>query len=230
MLDRLEDERLESRRRALAAQEGERARIARELHDEIGQTLTAVALQAERAADDPALQREALTEIAEAVLGSLEDVHRIGRQLRPEALDDLGLVDALLALCSRIERQGDVRIRRELSAPLPRISRDVELVVYRVAQEALTNALRHSRCSEVRISLERADDQIVLQVSDNGIGLPADRREGGILGMRERAQLVDGELTLRARRGGGTVVRLAVPLATASPPGEESGGELRGGG
>jgi two-component system sensor histidine kinase UhpB len=226
MLDRLEDERLESRRRALAAQEGERARIARELHDEIGQTLTAVALQAERAADDPAMQREALKEITEAVLGSLEDVHRIGRELRPEALDDLGLVGALLALCSRIERHGDVRIRRELSAQLPRISRDVELVVYRVAQEALTNALRHSRCSEVGISLERADDQIVLRVSDNGIGLPADRREGGILGMRERAQLVGGELTLRPRRGGGTVVRLAVPVATASPPIEESDGEV----
>jgi two-component system, NarL family, sensor histidine kinase UhpB len=229
MLDRLEDERLESRRRALAAQEAERARIARELHDEIGQTLTAVALQAERAADDPGMQRDALKEIAEAVLGSLEDVHRIGRELRPEALDDLGLVDALLALCSRIERQGDVRIRRDLSARLPGISSDVELVLYRVAQEALTNALRHSRCSEVRISLLPVGDQLVLQVSDDGIGLPAVRREGGIGGMRERAQLIGGELSLGARHGAGTVVRLAVPLESESRADGDPDGQVQDG-
>jgi two-component system, NarL family, sensor histidine kinase UhpB len=102
MLDRLEAERRESTRRALAAQEAERSRIARELHDEVGQTLTAVALRAERAAGQTSRQGEALSEIAETVLRSLEDVQRMGRELRPEALDDLGLVSALSALCSRV--------------------------------------------------------------------------------------------------------------------------------
>ena len=227
MLERLEDERLESRRRALEAQEGERARIARELHDEIAQTLTAVALRAERAADEPALQPEALREIAAYVLESLQGVHRIGRELRPEALDDLGLVDALLALASRIERQTDVRVSRDLSSRLPRISPHAELALYRVAQEALTNALRHSRCTEVKLSLRQAGGELVLQVIDNGSGLPAVRREGGIGGMRERAQLVGGVLTMRARQGGGTLVRLSVPLPDAVPDAHEESA-LRG--
>jgi two-component system, NarL family, sensor histidine kinase UhpB len=223
MLDRLEDERLESRRRTLAAQEGERARVARELHDEIGQTLTAVALQAERAAETPAIQDEALREIHATVLHSLEDVHRIGRELRPEALDDLGLIDALMALVSRIERQSDVRVRRDLGRRLPKVSKDVELVVYRVAQEALTNALRHARCSEIEISLSQLDDALALAVCDNGVGLPAVRREGGIRGMRERSQLVGGELTLGRRPGGGTIVRLVVPLGPAGEHGGDGG-------
>jgi two-component system, NarL family, sensor histidine kinase UhpB len=214
MLDRLEDERRESGRRALAAQENERARIARELHDEVGQTLTAVALRAERAADEVPGQRRAFAEIAETVLHSLEDVHRIGRELRPEALDDLGLIDALLALCSRLDAPGSPVIRREVGDRLPPLSREVELVIYRVAQEALTNALRHAKATEIEVSLWPADDCVVLLVSDDGRGLPDERREGGIVGMRERAMLVDAELDVRRGRERGTDVLLRVPLAT----------------
>ena len=107
MLDRLERARREAARTALAAQEAERLRVARELHDEIGQTLTAVMLQAERAADeDPAQAAAALGRVAEAVHESLDELRRIARELRPEALDDLGLVNALIALCSRVDAQG----------------------------------------------------------------------------------------------------------------------------
>lgn len=212
MLDRLEDERRESARRALAAQESERARIARELHDEVGQTLTAVALRAERAADEASFQREALAEIAETVLRSLDDVHRIGRELRPEALDDLGLVNALIALCSRVSRHGGVRVRRELHADLPALPRDVELVVYRVAQEALTNALRHAQATEVTVSLRRAGDRVVLEVRDDGRGLPQTTRESGLRGMRERAMLIDADLDVRSQTGHGTDVVLGVPV------------------
>jgi two-component system, NarL family, sensor histidine kinase UhpB len=213
MLERLEDERRESGRRALAAQEGERSRIARELHDEVGQTLTAVALRAERAAGDPSLQTDALTEIAETVLRSLEDVHRIGRELRPEALDDLGLVNALIALCSRVGRQSGVRVRRDLDGHLPTLPGEVELVIYRVAQEALTNALRHARGTEVTVSLRRADGHVVLLVGDDGRGLAAPTRESGLAGMRERAMLIDAELEVRSRPGRGTQIILSVPLA-----------------
>lgn len=211
MLDRLEDERRDSGRRALFAQESERARIARELHDEVGQTLTAVALRAEQAATQPAQQSEALSEIAATVLRSLDDVHRIGRELRPEALDDLGLVNALIAMCSRVEGQSAIRVRRDLDGHLPPLSDDVELVIYRVAQEALTNALRHSGSLAVNVSLHHVDGCVVLTVNDNGSGLPEPRLEGGLRGMRERAMLIGAELEISSRPHRGTEIRLSVP-------------------
>jgi two-component system, NarL family, sensor histidine kinase UhpB len=211
MLDRLEDERRESSRRILAAQEGERARVARELHDEVGQMLTAVALRAERAAAEPSPQDEALREIVQTVLGSIEDVHRIARELRPEALDDLGLVSALVALCSRVERQGTVRIRRDLNWRVPGLSSEVELVIYRVAQEALTNVLRHADATEVTVALRGAENGVVLVVRDDGRGLPEGRHEGGLSGMQERALLIGAELEVRATAGAGTQVVLTVP-------------------
>jgi two-component system, NarL family, sensor histidine kinase UhpB len=216
MLDRLEDERRESGRRALVAQESERARVARELHDGVGQTLTAVALRAEQAAGRPSGQGEVLGEIAQTVLQSLEDVHRIGRELRPEALDDLGLVNALIVLSSQAGRQSGIRVRRNLDRHLPALSRDVELVIYRVAQEALTNALRHAECTEVTVSLASAEDRVLLTVGDNGRGLPQHRREGGLAGMRERAMLIGGELEIRSRRSRGTEIFLRAPV-TAEP-------------
>jgi two-component system, NarL family, sensor histidine kinase UhpB len=212
MLDRLEDERRESGRRALAAQESERARIARELHDEVGQVLTAVALRAEHAADNQAKQRAALAEIADTVLRSLDDVRRIGRELRPEALDDLGLINALIALCTRVAEQSRMRVRRELDGHLPALSGEVELVIYRVAQEALTNALRHAEAREARVSLQAVDGCVILAVSDNGRGLASASREGGIGGMRERAMLIGAEFEIRSNGGRGTEVRLSVPV------------------
>lgn len=212
MLDRLEDERRESGRRALLAQENERARIARELHDEVGQTLTAVALRAERAAGDPPTQTEALEEISASVLHSLEDVHRIGRELRPEALDDLGLVNALIALSARAGSQAGLVVRRDLDGHLPPLSPEVELVIYRVAQEALTNALRHAEATGLTLGLHQADGRVTLTVSDNGRGLPGRRREGGLRGMRERAMLIDAELEISSADGRGTEIRLSVPV------------------
>jgi two-component system, NarL family, sensor histidine kinase UhpB len=217
MLDRLEDERRESARRALVAQESERARVARELHDEVGQTLTAVALRAEQAAGEPAKQGEALTEIAGTVLRSLEDVHRIGRELRPEALDDLGLMNALIALCSRVGRQSRMRVRRSLAGDLAPLPSEVELVIYRVAQEALTNALRHAEASEATVSLRAAGEAVILTVTDNGRGLPHHRREGGLGGMRERAMLIGAELTVSSEQGRGTEIELTVPAGSERP-------------
>jgi two-component system sensor histidine kinase UhpB len=214
MLDRLEDERRESGRCALDAQESERARVARELHDEVGQTLTAVALRAEQAAGEPSKQPAALTEIAETVLRSLDDVYRIGRELRPEALDDLGLVNALIALCSRVGRQSRMRVRRNLDGRLPPLSREVELVIYRVAQEALTNVARHSGSERAELSLQPDLGQIVLTVRDHGSGLEAGQAIGsGIRGMRERADLIGATLEIHsADADSGTEVRLAVPV------------------
>jgi two-component system, NarL family, sensor histidine kinase UhpB len=215
MLDRLENARHEAARTALAAQEAERLRVARELHDEIGQTLTAVTIQAERAADgDPAQAPHALGEVADAVRESLDEVRRIARELRPEALDDLGLVNALIALSTRVGAQEGPRVKRELQAALPPLSAEVELVLYRIAQESLTNALRHSDADSATVSLEADANSVTLSVADDGKGLPVELPRGtaGIAGMRERALLVGGRLTIDSRPGQGTEVRLTIPV------------------
>ena len=218
MLERLETSRREATRVALAAQEGEKLRIGRELHDEIGQELTAVVLQAERAADgDPSLAQAELARVAEAIRQSLDQVRRIARELRPEALDDLGLVNALIALCSRVGEQG-LRVRRQLQGKLPPLSPDVELVIYRVAQESLTNALRHAHARTATVSLEADDEGVTLSVEDDGEGMPngLPSDTAGIGGMRERALLIGAQLAIESGAGEGTRVRLTVPLASAA--------------
>jgi len=220
MLDRLEDERRSSARRVLEAQEAERLRIARELHDDIGQTLTATAIEAERAAATPGVDKEAaLHHAASTVRASLDDVRRIARELRPEALDDLGLVNALLSLCRRVDTQSGVEVRARIADNLPPLTPEVELVVYRVAQESLTNVIRHADARHSEMALQTDGHAIVLTVSDDGVGLPSphDLDGGtGLTGMRERALLVGGRLTLGERTAGGTQVRLRVPIAGTS--------------
>jgi two-component system, NarL family, sensor histidine kinase UhpB len=215
MLDRLERERRESARVALSAQEGERARIARELHDEIGQTLTAVAIEAERAAQDRTqVPTEALERIAQHVNLSLDELRRIARRLRPEALDDLGLINALIALCSRLGAQSDARIERHFDKGLPTLASDAELVIYRVAQESLTNVIRHARATRASVSLRQENGAVVLRVQDDGRGMPTElaTKTAGISGMRERALLVGGRLTIRSLPDQGTEVVLVVPV------------------
>jgi two-component system, NarL family, sensor histidine kinase UhpB len=219
MLDRLERARREAARTALAAQEAERVRVARELHDEIGQTLTAVMLQAQRAADeDPAQAAAALARVAEAVHASLDELRRIARELRPEALDDLGLINALIALSSRVDAQGGPRVRRDLDSGLPPMTRETELVIYRIAQESLTNALRHSGAATVTVSLKHDARTVTLTVADDGKGIPETlpAATAGIAGMRERALLVGASLSIGSRQEGGTEIHLTVPLEETS--------------
>jgi two-component system, NarL family, sensor histidine kinase UhpB len=220
MLDRLERGRRQAARMALRAQEAEKSRVGRELHDEVGQTLTAAMLQAERAAEgDPRFAAEELARVAAALRTSLDDVRRIARELRPEALDDLGLVNALIALCSRLDLEDGPRVRRDLRGKLPPLPDEVELVVYRVAQESLTNVLRHARASEAVVRLQAGAEQLILEVRDDGRGMPADipRDTAGLSGMRERAMLIDAQLAIDSEPGAGTSVRLVVPLGGDAP-------------
>jgi two-component system, NarL family, sensor histidine kinase UhpB len=214
MLDRLAEERRIGARAALTAQERERLRIGRALHDEAGQTLTAIALEVERAASDgPVAQREQMASLAAQLHDCLDEIRRISRDLRPEALDDLGLVNALIALTSRVDRQSGVRVERQLSAQLPTLSTELELVIYRVAQEALTNVLRHSKATRCVVVLESNDDEVELRVSDDGVGMPS-RSSGetiGIEGMRERALLGGGTLSIESPPAQGTQVTLRLP-------------------
>jgi two-component system, NarL family, sensor histidine kinase UhpB len=214
MLDRLESERRESGRRALLVQEHERRRIARELHDEVGQTLTGVMLQVEGlAAAIPEPLREQLDELRETARAGTEEVRRIASRLRPEALEDLGLQSALSSLATAFNEQARVRVERRLDPALP-LSEEQELVVYRVAQEALTNVARHANASQVQLLLERTEEQVVLTVRDDGQGLASDAMPSshGISGMRERAMLIGAQLTLTQPPAGGTQVQLSIPL------------------
>jgi two-component system sensor histidine kinase UhpB len=211
MLGRLERERRESARRALAAQERERRRIARELHDEVGQALTAVVLQLDRATATSVNVGEA----RETVRATLEEVRGIARRLRPEALDDLGLPSALAALTNGVSQRAGVRVERRIVA-VPPIEAEEELVIYRVAQEALTNVVRHAGTTSARLALGMRDGRVELEVSDSGSGFEPERASGGtgLLGMRERALLIGAELELCSTRGEGTSVRLRLASRT----------------
>jgi two-component system, NarL family, sensor histidine kinase UhpB len=218
MLDRLESERRDSARQALLVQERERQRIARELHDEVGQTLTGVMLQVEGLAGTiPEQYREQLDELRETARQGTEEVRRIVRQLRPEALEDLGLRSALAALTTAFGDQARIKVVRRLDDGPP-LSEEHELVIYRIAQEALTNVVRHADASEVEVRLQRTDEQVVLTVRDDGRGLPGDAAGSahGILGMRERAMLIGADVTITSPRSGGTEVRLAIPVGARS--------------
>jgi two-component system sensor histidine kinase UhpB len=214
MLDRLESERRDSARRALLAQEGERRRIARELHDEVGQTLTGVMLLVEGMATTiPEELREQLDELRETARRGIEEVRRIARELRPEALEDLGLPSALSALATSFGEQAKVPVERQLEPGL-RLPEEQELVIYRVAQEALTNVARHANASKVQLRLEHTDEQVVLTVRDDGRGLPSGvfPSSHGVRGMRERAMLIGAQLSVTGPPSGGTEVQLSMPL------------------
>jgi two-component system, NarL family, sensor histidine kinase UhpB len=214
MLERLEAEREESVSRALEAQELERLRVARELHDEIGQQLTAVLLLLDRTARRvPPEHAQELREAQEAARASLEDIKRIAQRLRPEALDDLGLVSALTALSEPLAEQAGVRIERRFARELPPLSREQELVIYRVTQEALTNVVRHAGAGSVELSLEADERAVRLRVADDGRGLTGGTpAAGGVRGMYERALMVGAELTVDNGRVGGAEVCLELPL------------------
>jgi two-component system sensor histidine kinase UhpB len=182
----------------------------------VGQTLTAVLLQLsrleQRVSDD--LSGE-LREAQEAARASLEDVRRIATELRPETLDDLGLASALAALGDGFGQRAGLRVERSIQSDLPQLDGESELVVYRVAQEALTNVARHAGSQAARLTLTSDGEQLTLTVRDYGRGLPSEYVPDGTgaRGMRERAGLIGAALTIgRPREGAGTELRLDVPL------------------
>jgi two-component system, NarL family, sensor histidine kinase UhpB len=225
MLERLEAERRRTSSAALSAQEEERARIARDLHDEVNQSLTGLLLRLEaaRAKAPPEMAHE-LAETKALANQAMEELLTLARQLRPTALDDLGLKAALAGHVDELGRQGELRTAFEAEGDLSRIPPDVQLVLYRVAQEALANAARHSGAENVRVRLMRDDGAVQLTVGDDGGGFTFEEASGGmgIAGMRERALLVEGDLRVESRPGVGTRVTLSVP--TGESRSDEPGG------
>jgi two-component system sensor histidine kinase UhpB len=213
MIERLEAERRQAGTRALRAREEERQRIARGLHDEVGQTMTGVLFLLKQLAQNGApAQREALEEAQQAIRTNLEEVRRIAQELRPEALDHLGLSSALSNLARAFERRTSIAVERRIDPQLTPVAPEIELVIYRVAQESLTNVARHSEATHVLIALSRSGDSLVLRIADNGRGFGAPNVEGGGLrGIRENALIVGGALAIKASPSGGAEVRLEVP-------------------
>ena len=213
MLERLEQERREAGAYALRAQEEERQRLARGLHDEVGQSMTAVLLQLKRlTANANPEQRTQLAEAQEVVKTSLDDVRRLAQELRPEILDHLGLASALAELAGRFEQRTSIHVQRRLEREPPPLDPEAELVLYRVAQESLTNIARHAQASEVLLSLESGKGSAVLRVVDDGKGLDPEHVEGGGLrGIRERALIIGGAVAIKPGPKGGVEVRLEVP-------------------
>ncbi len=215
MLDRLEAERGASSAQALAAQEGERQRIARELHDEIGQSLTAALLGLKRTVDrSPDELREELRTVQETIRGCLDEVRQVARRLRPGVLTDLGLSSALSALAADFSQATKVPVARRTDPGLSAMTAEAELVIYRIAQESLTNIARHADASRVELELLRAGDHVELRITDNGRGVGDSVEGAGIRGMRERALLIGAHLTIGPSTRGGTEVRLIIPIET----------------
>lgn len=222
MLERLEGERVASSARAILAQEGERRRIAQELHDEVGQSMTAVLLALKRAADEAEEPlRGELQQAQEITRESLDEVRRLVRRLRPGVLDDLGLVSAVTSLATEFATHTGLRVLRRFDPDLPALDHEQELVIYRVAQEGLTNAARHAEARSVEVSLRSVDGCVVLEVSDDGRGIGAAREGAGLRGMRERSLLIGADLGISSlddhpaapsAPSAGTRIRLTVPV------------------
>jgi two-component system sensor histidine kinase UhpB len=216
MLERLEAERRNAANAALGAQERERERIARDLHDEVNQALTALLLRLEavrRQSDDPAASAE-LAEIGELISRAMRELLDLARGLRPTTLDDLGLEAALATLVEDAGREADLVAGFEVEGEVDRMPEDLQLVAYRVAQEAVTNAVQHADAEHLRMRLIGAGEKVELRISDDGVGYEGGRaRERlGIAGMRERALLCGGELSVESEPGAGTRVTLRADL------------------
>jgi two-component system sensor histidine kinase UhpB len=215
MMRRLEAERRRAGSAALQAQEQERARVARDLHDEVNQSLTGLLLRLEAARETapPELEAE-LSETKALANQAMRELLSLARQLRPTALDDLGLTAAIAGQVEQLAHS-EIEASIETEGDFSDLGDDAQLVVYRVAQEALSNAARHSGAGRVEVRLRRLGGGVgvELTVADDGRGFAFDESEGGlgIAGMRERALLIGGELSIESRPSRGTTVRLTVP-------------------
>jgi two-component system, NarL family, sensor histidine kinase DegS len=214
----------------LHAQEEERRRISRELHDEVGQSLTAVsvtlaALRNGGASPSPDLPRF-IAGAQRLLEATMETVHRFARELRPAMLDELGLLPALRSHVKNFSERTGLRIRLQADPVAEKLDGEQKTAVFRVAQESLTNVAKHARASRVKISLRRNSNGICMEIADNGRSFRADpetaarqKERLGLLGMQERVRLVNGWFSVQPEPGRGTTVRVIIPFQAATARG-----------
>jgi two-component system sensor histidine kinase UhpB len=212
MIARLEAERRQARRAAIQAQERERERIARDLHDEVNQALTAVSLRLQATIEQaPADLQGELLETKGLATQAMQELLAIARQLRPAVLDDHGLTAALHSQVQQFTDQTGIEVTFEASGPPRELTPEQKLVLYRVTQESLSNIAQHAGADHVRVQLS-FNGATVLRIRDDGRGFAGERPGGlGVLGMRERALLVGGRLTIGPDEGRGTCVEVTLP-------------------
>jgi two-component system sensor histidine kinase UhpB len=217
MLGRIEDERRHAGRAVLRAQEQERSRIAQDLHDEVNQALTAILLRLEATISEasPVIRAE-LQETKQLATQAMEELLHLARQLRPTALDDHGLIAALASQVDDFGNRTGIEARFQRHGPVPALSGEEQLVLYRVTQESLNNIAQHSEARRVDVDLSFVGS-IVLRITDDGAGFDAGvrrarRRRGGLglSGMRERALLIGGHLDIFSAPGQGTTIELTM--------------------
>jgi two-component system sensor histidine kinase UhpB len=213
----------------IMAQEEERRRVARELHDEAGQALTAVIIGLERglasmpetyAADLPVQPRQLISNLRDLAAQTLDEVRKLALELRPSVLDDLGLVAALRQYVRSTEERSGLLAQLTVAGwdeGDERLPAEVETALFRIAQEALTNAIRHARATTVQVRLRRSADNVSLDVRDDGVGLAATPsaeagKHLGMFGMRERARLLRGDFHATPVSPRGTLVQVSIPL------------------
>jgi signal transduction histidine kinase len=207
----------------LSAQEEERRKISRELHDEIGQTLTAInvklaTLKGEAAVNTTSLRRR-IASTQRLVERSMNSVHRFARELRPSLLDDLGLIPALHSYMRGFTNRTRIPVHFTSFAELEKLDSAKRTVLYRVVQEALINVAKHARASLVQVSIRRLRGVVSMAIQDNGKSFQVERvlfstkiRRLGLLGMRERVEMVGGRFAVESKRGAGTTIHAQIPF------------------
>jgi len=217
-------------RQVLSAQEEERKKISRELHDVIAQTLTGInvrlaALKKEAAHNTKGLDRS-IASTQRLVEHSVNVVHRFARELRPAVLDDLGLVPALHTFMKNFRKETGIRVSLSAFAAVEQVNGDKRTALYRVAQEALTNVARHAQASRAEVEIQKLDGAVCMKISDNGKGFRPEQvlhankgKRLGLLGMRERLEMVGGNFTVTSAPGKGTTVVARIPLDDHGPVG-----------
>ncbi len=207
----------------LTAQEDERKRVSRELHDEVVQTLVAINVELSTLAHSNTAGtrhlKDKITRTQRLVESSVDAVHRFARDLRPAVLDDLGLIPALHVYCKNLAARKKIKIAITAFGGVEALESDKRTVLFRVAQEALTNIARHARATKVGLSITKIPDAIRMEISDNGQSFPVKkilqakgRKRLGLVGMKERLEMVGGLLTIESTPGQGTTVRAEVPF------------------
>jgi len=211
----------------LSAQESERKRISRELHDEIGQTLTAINVQlaslGKAASAHTAGLKKHIASTQRLVERSMDTVHRFARELRPPVLDDLGLIPALRAYLRDFTKRTRIPVRVTTLAVVEQLDTDKRTVLYRVAQEALVNVAKHARATQVDVSLIKIDGAAWMEIHDNGRSFRVQSvfsakkiKRLGLLGMRERVEMVGGMFTIESSKATGTTIRAQIPFRNGS--------------
>ena len=219
----------------MSAQEEERRRISRELHDETSQSITSLmlGLRSVEEADSPEALHRHVQILRERLLTALDSVHQMARRLRPLALDDLGLPTALRRHVWELVDQTGLDIDLEVDGlGEERLAPDIETAVYRIVQEALANAIRHARPAQVSVVVERQAGEVIAMVEDDGTGFDVSAAAGtarlGLSGMKERAHLVGGTLTVESGPGNGTTVCLRIPCSPAKGGSDHAGPDSPG--